>query len=91
MITADEARLALNSNPDRLRAIEAGKKDAEEWIGWALRNGKQECRFCWNGVESPVTGEDYDINAEMIEWFTSLGYRVTPCHRFATLHYTVEW
>lgn len=91
MITADEARSALNSNPDRLRAIVAGKKHAEKWIGKALKNGKQRFRFCWNGTESPMTGEEYDINAEMVEWLTSLGYRVTPCHRFATLHYTVEW
>jgi len=91
MITADEARSALNSNPDRLRAIVAGKKDAEKWIGWALKDGKQEFRFCWNGTKSPVTGEQYDINAEMVEWLTSLGYRVTPCHRFATLHHNVWW
>ena len=91
MITAEEARAALDSNADRLRTIEAEKKDVERWIRRALGEGKDTFTFCWNDVESPATDEEYDINAEMIEWLTSLGYRVTPTRRFATLHYDVWW
>ena len=91
MITAEQARAALDSNADRLGTIAAEKKSVERWIRRALGEGKETFCFCWNGVDSPVIDKEYDINAEMVEWLTSLGYRVTPTYRFATLHYDVEW
>ena len=93
MITADEARAALYSDPNRARCIAQAKKRFEEKLQEALDEKKFQMYVFWNSVwYRPTLGEgkQHNIAKEMIEWAESLGYEVKPSHRH-DVHYTVHW
>lgn len=78
MITADEARAALDSNDERLRVIEQQKKSFEKGVRRALGQGKSMTYGHWQAARLDLThvNTPYDIAQEMTSWVEGLGYRV---------------
>ena len=94
MITADEARAALYSDPNRARCIAQEKKRFEWHLQKALDKNKFQMNVFWNSVWHFASGatpdRQHNIAKEMIEWAESLGYEVKPSHRH-DVDYTVHW
>tara|TARA_R100000353_G_scaffold15288_2_gene14834 strand:+ start:7633 stop:7923 length:291 start_codon:yes stop_codon:yes gene_type:complete len=96
MITAEEARAALDSNDERLRVIEQQKKSFEKSVRRALGKGESMTYGNWQSVklDSKYENTPYDIGEEMASWVVGLGYRVKKHHTRGTdggVHYTVHW
>ena len=83
MITADEARAALDSDDERLLVIEQRKKAFEKSVRRALDEGKSKVIGLWTSAYydglylGRSTGRKFNIAEEMTEWVEKLGYKVT--------------
>lgn len=96
MITAEEARAALDSNDERLRVIEQQKKVFEKSVRRALGEGKSMTYGRWQAarLDSTHVNRPNDIAQEMISWVEGLGYRVKKYHTPGTdggITYEVHW
>lgn len=94
MITADEARAVLYSDPNRARCIAQEKKRFEDDLQKALDEKKFKMYVFWNRAcyfaPAAIPDTQHNIAKEMIEWVESLGYEVKPSHRH-DVDYTVHW
>jgi len=93
MITADEARAALDSDGERLRVIEQEKKAFEKSVRRALGEGKSKVIGLWTSVKHNGRSSDrtFNIAEEMTEWVENLGYKVTRQRRVDALPGRESW